>query len=713
MSQFEPRIRTNDYLPHIKLRPFVFTKSEKKPDPTSHPELEESKLLVEERYNTEPLESKTTGDTPCITPDEPCQREVTQEIRNPIRCNYGAPGCGETIEATIVGSFVTDSVTTDETVHECIGECMGDEKSFQAVAGEAILNRDPKPDLEFLRGVGSVSKRWPKPDLYGDNSTQNSESVEPEVARSMTTSQPNDTAPSCRGVDRKDDIQIANIEKAEDQDLGKLEHATAYPMISHLMENYKVLAEVMRLSAIHTDGLHETYPENNLNVRPEESKSNRTEREDDSGSPSPQLIVQLKLPLPQFSNTPGATIQGQIGPGSVSGKHIQKNDYIVDRLDSRFGTANTSSSTINSFGCTGKTLEHVNLPSVESLVDMPYDTLVCASEQVTPDKSRATLPPIGNFTAQDQGQIQTATEAPSDYCLDIAMVESPPHSSNDSFSVSDDSSLFSGSTKHELEKLQIEVKDHLEQAERQGGLLIVRWVGESGIKETIGEIEEEDGTNNTAENQNSDDEDDSEECENDERIEVFEFEYVDDCKDSGDEDGEIDQEMNKILAWIALEDAKAMQPTASQAMVKFDEGRIEEVGDTDNSDDEEGVETKDTKTTATRIFADKKLSVVDEEDDEDDVAEEGNKEEESVKAKGKEKAGGDGNDEGAGKRTIRGKEGKVEVEDKRTEAEGIIMGTKDDNMEIMGKPRDTEFEVKEEIIEITEEKSDNSVGTKL
>lgn len=702
MSQFESRI-TNDYLPHIKLRPFVFTKSEKKPDPTSHPELEESKIFVEELYNTEPLESKTTGAKSCVTPDEPCQREVIQEVRNPIRCNYGAPGCGKTIEATIV---VTDSVTTEgshETVHQCIGECMGDEQSVQAVAGEAILNRvyrDPKPDLEFLGGVGSVGKHWPKPDLYEDNSTQNSQPVEPEVARSVTMSQPNDTAPNRRGVDGKDNIQIADIEKAEDQGLGKLGHATtAYPMISHLMENYKVLAEVMRLLAIHTDGLHETYPE--------ESKSNRTEREGDSGSPSPQLIVQLKLPLPQFGNTPGATIQGQIDPGSVAGKYIQKNDYIVDGLDSRFGTANNSSSTINSFGCTGETLERVNLSSVRSVVDMPYDTLVCAPEQVTVDKSRATLPPIGNFTAQDQGQIQTATEAPSDYYLDIAMVESPPHdSSNDSFLVSDDSSLFSGSTKHELQKLQIEVKDHLEQAERQGGLLIARWMGESGIKKTIGEIEEEDGTNSPVENQNSHDEDDSEECENDERIEVFEFEYVDDCKDSGDEDGEIDQEMDKILAWIALEDAKAMQSTASQAMVQFDEGRIEEVRDTDNSDDEEGVETKDTKTAAVRIFVDKKLSVVDEEDDEDDVAEEGNKEQRGVEAKGKEKAGGDGDDEGgeyedgAGKRTIRGKEGKVKVEDKRTEAEGVIMGTKDDNMEIMGKTRDAE--VKEEIVEITE-----------
>lgn len=687
MGRFESRI-TNDYLPHIKLRPFVFTKSEKKPDPTSHPELEESKLLVEERYNTEPLGSKTTGAKSCVTPDEPCQMEVTQEVRDLIRCNYGTPGCGKTIEATIV----TDSVTTEEsheTVHQCIGECMGDEQSVQAVAGEAVLNgvyRDPKPDLEFLRG-GSVSKHWPKPDLYEDNSTQNSQPVEPEVSRSMTMSQPNDTAPNRRGVDGKDNIQIVDIEKAEGQGLGKLGHATtAYPMISHLMENYKVLAEVMRLSAIHTDGLHEIYPENNLNVRPEESKSNRTEGEGDSGSPSPQLIVQLKLPLPQFGNTPGATIQGQIDPGSVAGKYIQKNDYIVDRLDSRFGTANTSSSTINSFGCTGETLERVNLSSVGSAADTPHDTLVCAPEQVTVDKSRATLPPIGNFTAQDQGQIQTAAEAPSDYYLDIAMVESLPHdSSNDSFLVSDDSSLFSGSTKHELEKLQIEVKDHLEQAERQGGLLIAQWVGESGIKKTIGEIEEKDGTNNPAENQNSHDEDGSEECENDERIEVFEFEYVDDCKDSGDEDGEIDQEMNKILAWIALEDAKAMQSTASQAMVQFDKSRIEEIGDTDNSDDEEGVETKHTKTTAMRIFADKKLSVVDEEDDEDDAAEEGNKEQEGVKAKGKEEAGGDGDDEGgeykdgAGKRTIRGKEGKVKVEDKRTEAEGVIMGQHGDN----------------------------------
>lgn len=658
---------------------------------------------------------------PCVTLDEPCQREVTQEDRNLIRCNYGAPtpGCGKTIEATIVGSFVTDSLTTEgshETVHECIGECMGDGQ-VQAVAGEAILNRsyrDPKPDLEFRRGVGSVSKRWPKSDPYGDNSAQNFQLVEPEVALSMTTSQPNnDTAPNHREVDGKENIQITDIDNADDRDLGKLEYATtAYPMISHLIENYKVLAEVMRLSAIHTDGLHETYPENNLSVRPEENKSNSTEREDDSGSSSPQLIVQLRLPLPRFGNIPVATIQGQIGPGSVADKHIQKNDYIGDRLDNRFDTANTSNSTIDFSGCSGEALEHVNSPSVESLVDTPYDTLVCTPEQITLNESRATLPPIGNFTAQDQGQIQTATEAPSDYYLDIAMVESLPHdSSNDSFSVSDDSSLFSGSTKHELEKLQIEVKDHLEQAERQGGLLVARWVGESGIK-TIGEIEEEDGTNNPAENQNSDDEDDNEECEeeeseNNERIEVFEFEYVDDCKDSGDEDGEIDQEMNKILAWIALEDAKAMQSTASQAMVKFDEGRIEEVLDTDNSDDEERAGTKDTAT-ATRIFVDKELSVVDEEDDEDDVEEEGNKEEEGGKAKGEKKAGGDGNSEGgeyedgAGKRTIRGKEGKVKFENKRTEAEGVIMGIKNENMKVMEKIRDTEVE--EEAVKITEEK---------
>lgn len=650
------------------------------------------------------------GTKPCVTPAESHQRDIIQ-VQDPIRWNYGASRCGETIEATTIGSSVTDGLTTGES-RETVHESIGDRQPIQEAIGEVVLHRiheDPKQDLEFPRGVEWANKRRPESDLYGDNSTQD---VEPEVSQSMATSQTNNEAISNRrGVDGRENIQTVNIERTEDQDLGKLGDAaiaTAYPMISHLIENYGTLAEVMRLAAIH-DNLHS---ENNPDAQLDENTTSGTEIEDDSGSSSPQIIIHPKSPTPQSANTPGAIIRNS---ESVADNQIQGNDFIeyaLDTLDSEiciFGSANTSSITINSFGHSSEIFNNDDYPGTESLVDMPYDTLVCTPEQITPDKSRATLPLPGHSTQQYQGQVQTAAGATSDYYFDIAVAESlPHHNSNNSFLISDDSSLFSGSTKGDLEKFQMEVKEHLEQAERQGALLVARWVGEFAAKKGTGGIDEEGGANNPAENHNGGSEGDNEECEEgqsgkDGRIEVFEFEYVDDCEDSEDEDGEIDQEMDKILAWIALEDAKAMRSTASQVIVKLDKSQIEEVLDTDNNDDDEGVREKGTATVTARILVENEPSVVNKEGSEEDLVEEGNRDKEGGKTEAEGGVGGGSDDEDRVGQLIVGV-GKVKVDNKGAEAEEVIMGTKN---EVIEGSRDTKVE--EVIVEITEENLDNSV----
>lgn len=661
--------------------------------------MEESKRPVEEHYNAEPPESEMAGAKPCTTPAEFNHREIVQ-VEDPIRWNYGASRCGETIEVTTTGLSVTDSLTTGES-RESVHEWIGDRQLVQEVIGEAVLHRiheDPKPDLEFPRGVESANKRWIEPDLYRCNSAQD---VEPEVSQSMAMSKTNNkTVSNRRGVDGGENIQKTDVEKTEDQDLGKLGDATiatTYPMISHLIENYKVLAEVMRLAAIH-DSLHS---EDSPSAHLDGNKTNRTEREDDSGSSSPQIIVQLKSPTPQSADIPGAIIRG----GDSANNQVQRNDFIEHTPDTPdnemwiFGPTNTRNITTNSFGCSGGTFENDDYPGAGSLVDMP-----CTVEQIPLDESGAT----GHSTQQYRGQVQTAGGATSDYYLDIAVAESPPHyNSNNSFSISDDSSLFSGSTQGDIEKLQMEVKDHLEQAEKQGALLVARWASEFAMKKEIGGIDKEGRANNPVENHNGGGEGESEECEegqngNDGRVKVFEFEYVDDCEDSGDEDGEIDQEMDKILAWIALEDAKAMQSTASQ-VVELDKSQIEEVLDTDNSDDEEGAREKGTATATPGIFVENGSSVVNEEGREEDLAEEENKDKEGGKAEAEEEAGGSDDDGDKAGRLICGV-GKVKVHNEGAKAGGVVMGTKN---EVMGKGRD--IKVEEVVVEITEENSDNSV----
>jgi hypothetical protein len=54
--------------------------------------------------------------------------------------------------------------------------------------------------------------------------------------------------------------------------------------------------------------------------------------------------------------------------------------------------------------------------------------------------------------------------------------------SNDSFSLSIESSLFVGSTQDELEKLQIEVTNQLEKAKADGGSFTAKWIDQFGIK---------------------------------------------------------------------------------------------------------------------------------------------------------------------------------------------------------------------------------------
>lgn len=707
LLQFDFSTRV-DYFLNIKLRPFVFTKSEKKPDPASHSESVESKRLFDEPYITKSPENKQTVAEVHGTPDESRQKEITREVQNLMRWSYGTPHWGET-KVTDAGPFVTDSLFTGETHGTVYSTCMENDQSDKSIFVEATqegVHGSLRPGLEIpVVELATKSQLELGPYISskaaGENLAKYAQPVEPEAARLMDTKQFN-----FRGVEKNENSQRVDIEKARGQDPGKPEET--YPIIRHLIENYKALAVVMRLAAMNLDDPHETCSETSLNDHLVECNTDGTEGGGDPGSFPPEPVLQLNPPPPpQPTDHFAIAIQGEIDPRSVVDKHIQQSQ---DRPESdceymyRFGPASAGAGTVNLFMHNGETAKTSDLPNVEF---SPYDTLVCTPKKVALDGSRTVLLPIGHPAVPSQSQTKATTESVSDYYLDIAVAESLPHdSSNDSFSVSDDSYLFSGSTKDELEKLQMEVKDHLEQAERQG-LLVSRWGDDSRIKKKkIDRLNEEDEASNLAGDQGPLNYSYEKGCEeeegsdHDERIEVFEFEYVDDCEDSGDDDGEIDQEMDKILAWIALEDAKAeatMQ--SSKAMVKFDKSRIEELVDTDG-DDEEGTEEI---VVATRLVVEKELSVVDEEESEDDDGaelEEENEYEEGRKVEEENKMGEVGSDE-------KDEYGKVEADNKGMEMEETIMGTKEDNMEVRDETRDTKVE--KVGVKVAEEKSDHSV----
>lgn len=667
-------------------------------------ESEESKRHVEECPTTGSLESKPTGEKACVTPD-------VKGVQNLIQWSHGTPHCEETKESTTANLHVMDSPPTEGTHGTVYNGCR---KSDQSVVGEETpkgVHMGPDLSPEFPREVESATEcqielgRYSPGKAAETNLANHIQLVEPEVARSMNTNKLNGkNAPNRRGVDGKESSQRTDIEKTEDQDPGRLgDTTTAYPMSSYLIENYKTLAEVMKLVAMNPDEIDETYSETTLNFHPVEINADRSYRtgrvEDDSIPFFPESSLQPKLPPPQFA---GTTIQDEVNPEGVTCKHVQHEDMY------RFGSADTSG-TIDFFISSGETLETESLPKVEFPADMLYDTLVFTPGEITPEKSGVTLTSLDHPATLGQGQIKVVTEnAPSDY-LDVAVAESLPHdSNNDYFSVSDDSYLFCGSTGDELEKLQMEVKDHLEQAERQGGMLVARWVDESGIKKAIDELDKEAGVNNLAENQelngNGEEGCGEEDIGEDERIEIFEFEYVDDGEDSEDEDGEIDQEMEKILAWIALEDAKVEAAVqSSQAMVKFDKGRIEEIVETNDSDDREEIVRKEETVVATRVVVEKELSVVNEEDEDDDeVVEEDNRGEGCRKAVREEFSGEDSGDERGG---YEDDDSEANTDSEEAEAEEVIMAIKKDNMEVRCETRGTEAE--EVAVEITEEKLDS------
>lgn len=687
--------------------------SEKKPDPAFHSESVESKRLFDEPYITGSPGDKQTVVEVCGTPDESRQK-ITGEVQNLVRWSHGTHHRGET-KATSESRSVTDSLFTRET-HGAYSTYMENEQPGKSVFMEATLKEahgNPRPGLEI-----PVAKSATKPQLElgscgssgiaGDNLAENTQLVEPEAARSMDTKKLNS-----RGVEGSENSRGVDIGKARDQNPGKPEEA--YPIIRHLIENYKALAVVMRLAAMNSDNSHENCLAS-LNDDLVERNTGGTESRDDSGSFSPRPILQFNpLPPPQPADPFAVMIQGEIDPGSVADKCIQQSEFIEDRSESdcediyRFYPANTSNNTISFFMHSGETAKTSDLPNVKPSVDILYDALACASKEVAPDGSRTVLLPLGHTTVLGQSQTKATTEGVSDYYLDIAVAESLPHdSSNDSFSVSDDSYLFSGSTKDELEKLQMEVKDHLEQAERGGGLLIARWGDDSRIKKKIDGLNEE--ADNIAGDQgplNYNYEKGSEKekgSDHDEIIEVFEFEYVDHCEDSGNDDGEIDQEMEKILAWIALEDAKAeatMQ--SSKAMAKFDKSRIEELIDIDGNDEEGTEKGEDMTVVATRLVVEKELRAADEEGSGDDNGDELEEESEyeqgrTVEEKKMREGGGDEKGEYGGK---------VEVDNKGMEIEETVTGARKDDTEAKDGTKDTKVE--KAVVEIAEEKLDHSL----
>lgn len=689
--------------------------SEKKPNPASHSESVESKRLFDETYITKSPENKQTVTEVRSTPDESNQK-ITKEVQNLIRWSYGTHHQGET-KATNGSRSVTDSFFTGEAHGAAYSTCMENEQSGKSVFMEATLketHESPRPSLEI-----PIAESVTKPQLElgpcgsskisGDNLAKYTQLVEPEAARLMDTKQLN-----FRGVDKNESSQRVDIEKAKDQNPGKPEEA--YPIIRHLIENYKALAVVMRLAAMNPDDSHESFSETSLNDDLMECKTGSTESRGDSGSFSPRSVLQLNPPPPpQPADHFAVIIQGEIDPGSVVDKRIQQSEFIEDRPESdcediyRFDPANTSRNTTNSPMHSGETAKTSDLSIVELPVDIPYDALVCAPKEAALDGSRTVLLPLGHTTVLGQSQTKATTESASDYYLDIAVAESLPHdSNNNSFSVSDDSSLFSGSTKDELERLQMEVKDHLEQAERQGGLLVAQWGDDSRIKKKNERLKEEakdlSGDQGSL-NYNYEKGSEEEGIDHDERIEVFEFGY-DDHWDSGNDDGEIDQEMEKILAWIALEDAKAeatMQ--SSKDMVKFDKSRIEELVDTDGDDKEETGEGKDMIVVAARLVVEKELSTADEEGSEDDnsdeLAEENECEEGRTVEKEKKMREGGGDENGEYGR-------KVEVDNKEMEVEETITGARKDDMEVKDGTKD--MKVEKAVFKIAEERFDHSLG---
>lgn len=475
----------------------------------------------------------------------------------------------------------------------------------------------PKLGFEYHEKVGSVIGS--QTELYSsategvakiNNLTEHGKLTGLVVAGMTTTSQINhNNVPNhLQEHKEKNNHGLDDAKQTEDQGSEETVDASIiYPMTDYLIENYyKTLAEAMKLAAMDPDNFDEVYTETEPNTYLVESTADGTEKTKDCSE---------KKSYRQF-DTSSITTPDSLNSEGVADGHI---DLMGDTADSDSEVAhkpnpvNTSNKSPKPFVGSGVVLETSDLSKTGPLIDTPYDTMASTPEEATFGEAETKLLSLGHLMMPTQDQI------------------SLPHgSSNDSFSVSDDSYLFCDSTKGELVKLQMEVEDHLEQAKKKGGLLVARWIDESGVKrekrvevddlENNKVIKKEGINNNDDDESEGEDKSDGDGVGEDELIEVFEFEYPGEGEDDEHED---DEEMEKLLAWIALEDAKGEKNMKlkdkdfSSIIIDSNKAQITEIMDAINSDkgstsEQGGIEA------AMRTIVEKELSVVDEEDDEEE-----------------------------------------------------------------------------------------------
>lgn len=636
-------MKANVWLPVKKLRPFAFTKLEKESDFRAYSKPEERKPPAKDSRT--PGLSNKVRETAHLNADEPYASESTEEIQIPAQ--KGHKNFPRKRVEVDVGPCITESPAA-ENINET-RYCMhiGDKPPAQELEKEPTLKEAPSARPEPNKETESAIK--PSAELGSrifdkattkDSLIQDIEQTEPDAV--VEISQPNhNNTQNLLGYEKKNNQDI-HTQQTDPRDVG-----IAYPMSSHFIESYyKTLAEVMRLATMNPGDTDEVHSDTDLNIPPIENRSDRVGKtKSSSGQPFHRLPLRLIIPPSQPIDKPGIFTPSEPKPETLTDEHTQ-HGFTEDTIDIDYEniygpgsteiSSNTSKSSVKSENIIGSD----DLSEVEFLADSPCDTISCTHEKITIDKAGKILPPLSDHIVPTQGKSKAAAKIYSGDHPDMAVAKSPPNdSSNNSFSVSDDSYLFCGSTKHELEELQIEVKDHLDQAKKKGGLLVAKWVDEFSIRreKRLGTGDKARISKVTEDNEgvNSEDGEDGNEEENDdegEGVEIYELEFADDGEGNED-DEEIDEEMEKILAWIALEDAKAEEDAKSKdkdfglIVTSFNQPLAEKAPDATKKYYEG--ETGNQDIAATHLVAEKELSVVNEEDE--DENENGDEKGESMK----------------------------------------------------------------------------------
>lgn len=625
-----------------QLHPFPFMRPGRNPDPAPLLGSGEAKLPVGEDTPADSLRNETTVVKSLVTGSEYCRGKMASRAQDSIGEDPNIFPLRETNETTF-----SPCPSEDRAVGMAHYGTVKNEKSLQTTTETTTETRNDlrvDQDIPQESAHTNLDSQCSKKTTNGEILAEDVETINPEDSE-VDTSEP-DNVDSTKLLKKENDPDSSK-EETEDTGLwGTHDAITIDPVaVPPVGDGCKALTEGMEPATTGESGLrkvNETETKTDSNTPDEERNILETEKE--SGNSNDDIEDEERKGLLVFS---------EVGPDPecpATANSQQPHSLMEDQLESDEEDIYGSDSNYNSSKILEQDLENEDpeiigtgdISKADSLVDTPYDTISCTPAEITIDQAGATLLPLCHpITAR--GQVKGSTGSEADRSIDLATAEPLPHDSSDSFSVSEDSYLFSGSSSNELEKLQIEVTDHLEKAKRMGGSLVAKWIDEFGVQreksveadELPDEVAMEAGIKN--------EEGDGDHGEAEDGIEEYGTEYMGDGGDNEDEDGDNDEQMEEIVARIALEHdwgkekhahtVGTSSEEAKETTFESDSFATDENEDTTDRDEGEEKFEENVKVIMKRVY-EKELSVVDEEEDEEGDGDEKDEASEEVEEAG-------------------------------------------------------------------------------